>query len=215
MRQHLGPIAAILVFAGAAAGWQYRDAIMATFRSTTASEAPTSPAATDDASPSSPTVDPGDATTGPAPAPMDAPVAEAPAQPVSSPALDVTPMAAADEEATVTTIRGWFQETENARGLRKRTVDLEGLSTEGGEGTVFERDGRIVKISTIQYFESGQRRTDYYVRDGRLYFAFDRGDGLFGATEDRWYFDGARLVRWISRGNTREAITSAEARRGA
>ncbi len=132
------------------------------------------------------------------------------------------PLDSAQTEAIVAEIRRRFQDTERASDLVSRTVDIGELSPEGGEAIVRERVGAVVKISAVQAFETGRTTTDFYLDAGRLYFVFDRresyvapldGDGPANneKTEDRYYFDGDRLVRWVDTKGVKRDVASRDA----
>lgn len=141
-------------------------------------------------------------------------------QATTSPAA--APLDSAQVEAIVLDIRRRFQETERAKDLTARTIDIGELSPEGGEAIVRERGGAAVKISVVQAFETGRTTTDYYLDAGRLYFVFDRRESYVAPldadgpannekTEDRYYFEGGRLVRWIATGGAMRDVASREA----
>lgn len=110
-------------------------------------------------------------------------------------------------EPIVARIRQEVQRIDALRLRAQHTIRLEGFSAEGGEARVFFEGGRVVKIETTHFGESGRTAETLYFRGGFLIFAFQRSmryDRLFGRVqsteEDRFYFDRNRMIRWLGPG---------------
>jgi hypothetical protein len=87
--------------------------------------------------------------------------------------------------------------------------ELLGFSTEGGELVAYIDGASVVKIAATHQGETGRSLEEFYYRDGELIFVFHRRDtydepmsGKVSKTaEERFYFAGGRLIRWLdSRG---------------
>jgi hypothetical protein len=125
---------------------------------------------------------------------------------------------APDTEAAIAAIRRDFQRIE-ALGPAARAGEfaLEGFSTEGGAAQFFREGGRVVKIAVQHQGEMGHRLEDFYYRGDSLIFVFRRDAQYhrpFGEVrsteENRFYFDGGRMVRWVGPGGKRIAIHDPE-----
>ncbi len=116
-------------------------------------------------------------------------------------------------EAVIEGIRRDFQRIEQLGAhAHRHTIELQGFSTEGGEARVYFENGRVAKIATKHMGEMGRTAEDYYFRGNSLIFAFRRAstyDQPFGnvrsTEENRFYFDGGRMVRW--RGSDQRLVT--------
>ena len=118
--------------------------------------------------------------------------------------------------------------------LSKAELELSGYSAEGGRATAY-RDGRknIRLIRVELYGESGKVFQEFYYRNGSLIFAFyeshrynvpfyvtpeaakDAGGVAFDPkkteiTEDRYYFENGKLLRWIDENKKDVSTTSKE-----
>ncbi len=98
------------------------------------------------------------------------------------------------------------------RKYRKIKKQLSGFSLEGGELTAYLDGQRIVKIVANHFGEGGQTLEEYYYRNGKLIFVFEKishydrplSGRVVSTSENRYYFSNDRLVRWIDE-NRREA----------
>ncbi len=131
--------------------------------------------------------------------------------------------AAGGVEARVLEIRREYKLINGDAGLKKDTIEIAGETTEGAVLYVHRNSrGGLRKLESRYYGEAGQTRTEYYVKDGKLVFAFVQeyrynkpvcwteeyvknfeGEEPFDIRkseilENRYYFDGdGNLVRWI------------------
>jgi hypothetical protein len=87
--------------------------------------------------------------------------------------------------------------------------ELSGFSTEGGELVAYLDGASVVKMAATHLGETGRSLEEFYYRDGELIFVFYRREtydapmsGKVSKTaEERFYFAGGRLIRWLdSRG---------------
>jgi Ni/Co efflux regulator RcnB len=132
--------------------------------------------------------------------------------------------AAFAESQAILQIRKEFQAIQRLQPqLKKVTVKLEDLSTEGGDAQSFrDSKGEVRVIQTRLYFESGKVLADFYYRNGALIFAHYRnhsynvphfvtpelakanGGEPFDPrktkiSEDRYYFAQGQMIRWLGK----------------
>jgi len=85
--------------------------------------------------------------------------------------------------------------------------ELSGYSTEGGELVAYFEGAAVVKIAATHLGETGRSFEELYYHEGKLIFVFRRLEtydepmsGRVSKTaEDRFYFNGGRLIRWLDR----------------
>ena len=83
--------------------------------------------------------------------------------------------------------------------------ELSGFSTEGGELAAYFDGASVVKIVANHQGETGRSLEEFYYRGGELIFVFYRREtydapmsGRVSKTaEERFYFAGGRLIRWL------------------
>jgi len=113
--------------------------------------------------------------------------------------------AAASDEA-VSVIRRRYAAIN--RGLPKYRVvkkELSGFSTEGGELVAYFDGATVAKLTATHYGETGRSLEEFYYWGGELIFVFRRRytydapmSGKVSSTaEDRFYFKGGALIRWV------------------
>ena len=127
------------------------------------------------------------------------------------------------EDSAVLRIRNEYQSIQNALPrLKAESIELSGYSTEGGEAKAFrDSKGNIRLIKVQLYFESGKVFEEFYYENDALIFAFyqshrynvpfyvtpktakEIGGESFDPkkttiTEDRYYFDKGRMIRWLN-----------------
>lgn len=87
--------------------------------------------------------------------------------------------------------------------------ELSGFSAEGGELVAYFHGASVVKVVATHLGETGRSLEEFYYRGGELVFVFYRREtydapmsGKVSKTaEERFYFAGGRLIRWLdSRG---------------
>jgi hypothetical protein len=108
-------------------------------------------------------------------------------------------------EPTIEAIRAQYARV--TRELKRCTQvkrNLEGYSTEGGTLTAYFRNLSPRKLVAQFYGETGQATEEYYFWNNRLFFVIrreSRYDKPFGivqsTTENRYYFTGGKLIRWV------------------
>ena len=102
-----------------------------------------------------------------------------------------------------------------------RTRGMDDFSTQGGELTAYYQGGALRKIVALFLGEGGRATQEYYFWDGRLFFSLVTtqyyGRSIYDApstrrgrkyiAEDRFYFAGGKLIRWVdSTGKTVPAV---------
>jgi len=110
---------------------------------------------------------------------------------------------------------------------RKVQRDLPGLSTEGGTLTGWFCGPSLCKMRATFYGETGRATEEYSLWHGRPFFVLraetryahpigsgSPPPGATRRTEQRFYFDGGRLIRWTD-GTTPRSVTTPEARKWA
>ena len=125
-------------------------------------------------------------------------------------------------ESDIIQIRAEYQAIRAARpNLKVETVTLDGMSTEGADATAYhDGKGNVRLIRAELFFESGKEIGEYYYKDGWLIFSFytthrynapsyftrerakEIGIDAFDpkktkVSEDRYYFKGGKLIRWL------------------
>jgi hypothetical protein len=95
------------------------------------------------------------------------------------------------------------------KSLRKyKTVkrELSGFSTEGGESVAYFDGKAVMKIATINQGETGRWLEDFYYWGGKLIFVYRKRETydkpysgkVASTTENRFYFNDDKLIRWIN-----------------
>jgi len=114
--------------------------------------------------------------------------------------------ATSGDPGAIARIRARFAEIEReAPAYRRTTHELQGFSLEGGKLEGFYHGSELRKLAAHHYGESGEATEEYYFSDGRPVFIYVvdlRYDELMSGrvryrTENRYYFDGGRLIRWV------------------
>lgn len=88
------------------------------------------------------------------------------------------------------------------RKVKKR---LSGFSLEGGELTAYFQGPAIIKIVAMHFGEGGRTLEEYYYRDGKLIFVFEKvfqydrplSGKVVSTVENRFYYDNEKLIRWL------------------
>jgi hypothetical protein len=132
-------------------------------------------------------------------------------------------------ETDIAQIRAEYQAIRAALpNLKVEKVTLEGYSTEGADAKAYrDGNGNIRLIRAELFFESGKEIGEYYYKDGKLIFAFyithrynapsnltpqrakEAGIDAFDPkkttiSEDRYYFNNGKMVRWL--GETKKEV---------
>jgi hypothetical protein len=110
------------------------------------------------------------------------------------------------DPGAIARIRALFAEIQReAPTYRRTTHELQGFSLEGGKLVGFYRGSELRKLTAHHYGESGEATEEYYFSDGRPVFihvvdlTYDElmSGRVRYRTEDRYYFDGGRLIRRV------------------
>ena len=123
-------------------------------------------------------------------------------------------------EAAILRIRERYQQVERERsGYRCRTLDLDGFSVEGGELKACYDGTELRTLDARFYGESGRADAAFYLSNEHLDFVFRRTERyttpmsgeVSSREEDRFYFVGAQLVRWLGPDGVPREVRSPEA----
>jgi hypothetical protein len=106
----------------------------------------------------------------------------------------------------------------SAAGYKKAKKELSGFSLEGGELVAYFDGPKIMKIVASHFGEGGKVVEEYYYWDDQLIFiyrkdsAYDKpGSGkVVHTSENRFYFSGDRLIRWVDENKKQVASGSSE-----
>ena len=114
------------------------------------------------------------------------------------------------EKESISSIRERYAAiNKNLAKYRVVKKELSGFSTEGGELVAYIDGASVVKMAATHLGETGRSSEEFYYRGGELLFVFYRREtydapmsGKVSKTaEERFYFAGGRLIRWLdSRG---------------
>ena len=109
-------------------------------------------------------------------------------------------------EQQIKAIRQRYAEVERElKQCRRVKRDLPDESAEGGELTGYFKETSLRKLAARFYGESGQALEEYYFWEGQLFFVL-RTESRYtrplsgvvkSKTEERFYFDNAKLLRWL------------------
>lgn len=109
-------------------------------------------------------------------------------------------------EEQVKSIRAKYAQIEKGlKEARQVKRDLPGESAEGGELRAWFRDRSVAKLSATFFGETGKATEEYYFWDSELIFVF-RVESRYtkplsgvvkSKTEERLYFAGGKLIRWL------------------
>lgn len=123
-------------------------------------------------------------------------------------------------EGSINAIRQHYAAINKRVGkYRKVKKRLSGFSLEGGELTAYFQGPAIMKIVAMHYGEGGRTLEEYYYRDGKLIFVFEKvsqydrplSGKVVSTAENRFYYDNDKLIRWIDE-NGQPATVDAEHR---
>ncbi len=133
-------------------------------------------------------------------------------------ALSLIDQVEAQTQDPIETIRQHYaQINRNSPNYRKVKKNLSGFSAEGGEMIAYFHGPTVMKISATFFGETGKATEEYYYWDGKLIFVF-RTDSRYSkplsgkvvsTTEDRFYFSGDKMIRWIEQNGKEVAADSA------
>ena len=126
------------------------------------------------------------------------------------------------EDSVILRVRAHFAQIERERSnYRCRTVSLEGFSAEGGGLEACYAGGRLRKLTAIYLGESGRGQEEYYFWNDSLEFLLRKTEHyseplsgkVVSTDEDRFYWHGDRLVRWLNLQQRSQSLGSTEAAR--
>lgn len=127
------------------------------------------------------------------------------------PALPLARPLAGQEEERVAVVRELYGRVQ--AGLEAYEVEAKEYRRMPGSGTVtIHREGDALRKMTVTFEADGlDRRTEYFFWDDAIFFVFEREENYplpewgevdpadYGPREDRYYFDGETIVRWLVR----------------
>jgi hypothetical protein len=134
----------------------------------------------------------------------------------------VTIMLAQTEEDLVKKIRAKFNSiNSNLNNYKLIEKDIEGESTEGGTMKAYFENDNLVLLHCEFYGESGNVKEDYYYDNGDLFFMFsvnqrytshimDENNKIASTTENRYYFDKLKMIRWLDKDKKQVSKASTE-----
>ena len=110
-----------------------------------------------------------------------------------------------EKEAVASIRERYAAVNKNLAKYRVVKKELSGFSTEGGELVAYFEGASVVKIAATHMGETGRSLEEFYYRGGELVFVFHRREtydapmsGKVSKTaEERFYFAGGRLIRWL------------------
>ena len=112
----------------------------------------------------------------------------------------------------------YAQINRNSRLYRKVKKELSGFSGEGGELLAYFHGPSIMKMAATFYGETGKATEEYYYWDGKLIFVqnidyrYDKplSGKVVKTTENRFYFNDDKLIRWIDENGKQVASDKSE-----
>ncbi|WP_020394877.1 hypothetical protein [Thiolinea disciformis] len=141
--------------------------------------------------------------------------------------------ALAADESVISQIRQEYNTIRKKLPLLNKTkTDLSGYSAEGGNATAYKDSNKNIQLIKVElYGESGKLHKEFYYKNRSLIFTFsqnhrynvpfyitpelakDAGGIAFDPqktkiTEDRYYFDKGKMIRWIDENKKEVTITS-------
>jgi hypothetical protein len=126
------------------------------------------------------------------------------------------------QEPSVQDIRRHYNQINRSlRNYSRVDRDLVGHSSEGGDLSAYFSGRSPRKIETRLFGCRHQSHTEYYFRNGRLAFVYNVRLGDTGVYErrilsrrdERFYFSGGRLIRWLGSDKKPLSTSSPQARR--
>jgi len=105
-------------------------------------------------------------------------------------------------------IKAEYARINSLTNLRIDTLEIDGLSAEGGEYRLYYEGQNLVKVVVLFYGEMGRIRAEYYLKDGNLIFSYqqkeeyDRPIGqdqikIKSAKDRRYYLHNKRLIHYV------------------
>ncbi len=120
------------------------------------------------------------------------------------------------EDPAILRTRAHFAQIEReVPGYRCRTLDLQGFSAEGGGLEACYAGNELRRLSTTYLGESGRGKEQYYFWGDSLEFLIRHSEHysqplsgkVVSSDEDRFYWSGGRLIRWVSGSSTQPLNT--------
>lgn len=104
---------------------------------------------------------------------------------------------------------------DTTKKYRIDSVEVEGLSTEGGSLKKYYEGNVLRKAVLLLYGETGQLICEYYFSGNKLIFCYEKNETndkhinegkpkVIATREERFYFHDHKLVRWINGKTTME-----------
>lgn len=99
------------------------------------------------------------------------------------------------------------------------TREIEGESAEGGELKAWRLDAAMVKMAATHYGESGRKTQEFYLKGSEVVFFFEvtstydkpLSGKVVSREEERLYFSGGKLFRWLNAKKKLVDVTTNEA----
>ena len=138
--------------------------------------------------------------------------------------LSAVSIGAADSvvEEKIKAIRAKYAQIEKGlKDCRQVKRDLPGESAEGGGLTAWFKDRSVTKLSATFFGEMGKADEEYYFWDSELIFVLrveshytEPMSGVVkNKTEERFYFNDEKLIRWLNSDKKEAANDSSKAER--
>ena len=138
--------------------------------------------------------------------------------------LSAVSIGAADSgvEEKIKAIRAKYAQIEKGlKTCRQVKRDLPGESAEGGELTAWFKDRSVTKLSATFFGEMGKADEEYYFWDSELIFVLrveshytEPMSGVVkNKTEERFYFNDEKLIRWLNSDKKEAANNPSQAER--
>ena len=96
---------------------------------------------------------------------------------------------ASDIEGKIAQIRKDFSSTNAVKNYVIKEVEDPDQSTDGGVVKYYLQDGVVKKIVAEYFGESGNNLTEYYIKNGKVYFIFDKTEkyNVPYYVDSKWY----------------------------
>ena len=138
--------------------------------------------------------------------------------------LSAVSIGAADSvvEEKIKAIRAKYAQIEKGlKDCRQVKRNLPGESAEGGELTAWFKDRSVTKLSATFFGEMGKADEEYYFWDSELIFVLrveshytEPMSGVVkNKTEERFYFNDEKLIRWLNSDKKEAANNPSKAER--
>ena len=126
----------------------------------------------------------------------------------------------AADEKDIQAIRERYEQIQDSlKRCQIVTREIEGESTEGGELKAWRLDTAIVKMEVTHYGEGGRKSQEFYLKGSEVVFVFEvtsiydkpLSGKVVSRDEERFYFSGGKLLRWLNAKKKSVEVTTDEA----